>query len=326
MKAPRQKRTPAASPPRQKRTPVASPPRQKRAETAFNAFCATIAALRHPQTGCPWDLEQTHLSLRTYMLEEAYEAVEAMTRGNANDLRDELGDVFLQVVLNAQLARDSGAFDLADVIEAINAKMLRRHPHVFGEASDKTNRSKKEIRRNWESIKDAEKKGAKKRGPPSYFADAESTFPATTQASKIGKLAQKIKFDWNGPKPVLEKLISEIDELRVEFARWDTKKESKKTQKKTSKRPSKKPSKTTSKIPSPALVAELGDVYFTLGQLCRHLALDPEVVALDGNRKFLGRFAVLEELARSQKIALANASQDTLENLWAKAKETQSRG
>ena len=232
------------------------------------------------------------------MIEEAYEAADAMGRSDSNELRDELGDVLLQVVLNAQLAVDAGKFDITDVIEAINAKMLRRHPHVFGTSAEKSSRQKAEIRSNWEKIKSDEKlkKSNSKKLPAAIFSD-HGSFPATTQALKIGKTANKIRFDWDGPRPVLEKLNSEVTELNEAFA-------------------------TFKKKPSANLIAEIGDVYFTLGQLCRHLDLDPETVALDGNRKFLDRFAKLESIAHTKKIDISKASQETLEKLWIAAKKS----
>ena len=264
----------------------------------FAEFCKTIAALRHPKTGCPWDLEQTHKTLRKYMLEEAYEAADAMAGNSPDDLRDELGDVLLQVVLNAQLAKDAGTFAVADVIQSINRKMLRRHPHVFGTVAEKKERKKTEIRDNWERIKGNEKaeKNPRRSGVPAYFSD-HAAFPATIQALKIGKEAEKIRFDWDGPAPVMKKLLSEVQELKVEFASHRSKK------------------------PSAALLSEIGDVYFTLAQLCRHLNVDPEVMALNGNRKFLKRFKKVEQIADQRGIDILKASQKALEGLWLEAKK-----
>jgi MazG family protein len=212
--------------------------------------------------------------------------------------------VLLQVVLNSQLAVDDGRFDVADVIHAINSKMRRRHPHVFGSVEEKRSRDKGEIRATWERIKTIEKSSETHLG---VFKD-HSAYPATIQALKIGKTARKINFDWEGPAPVFEKLLSEIEELKSEFKKSNL---SKKT---------KNGLDAKSLQPSPALISEIGDVYFTLGQLCRHLDIDPEVTALGGNRKFLDRFAVLEKIARERKIDIKIAPQSTLEDLWQAAK------
>jgi MazG family protein len=255
--------------------------------TPFERFCATIAALRHPVTGCPWDLEQTHLSLRRYLIEEAYEAAEAMGEGDTREICDELGDVLLQVVLNAQIAKDARTFTIDDVVNAIDAKMRRRHPHVFGDGS----------KVSWESIKADEKAAAGKKPATGHFADAAKKHPAAAQSVAIGKLAKKIRFDWDEPKEVFDQLASEVEELRAEFA--------------------------AGKLDRARVSEELGDVYFSLAQLCRHLDLDPETVALDGNRKFLKRFAVLEGLAEKRGVAVAGAAREVLEGLWKDAKKTE---
>lgn len=292
--------------------------------TAFAQFCATVAALRHPKTGCPWDLDQTHDSLRRYMIEEAYEAAEVMasppdSKSLGAELCDELGDVLLQVVLNAQLAADAGRFEIADVIHAIDAKMRRRHPHVFGSSTPKQGKGanqKAEVRSAWEQIKAAERKSVRS----SIFAEALERvktakhekysglrWPASALASKIGKAARSIKFDWDKPEAVFDKLISEIDELKIEFKKYVKN----------------NPNKKNPKVPGP-LIAEIGDVYFTLAQLCRHLDLDPESVAMDGNLKFLRRFAKMEAIAVHRHIDLKSANQALLESLWLEAKNSQS--
>jgi MazG family protein len=268
------------------------------AKAIFARFCTTIAALRHPQSGCPWDLEQDHFTLRRYMLEEAYEAVEAMAASDDREICGELGDVLLQVVLNAQVAQDRGAFDVVDVVRGIDEKMRRRHPHVFGSDADKSV-SVDQVRSTWDVIKagEAAEKGVTK--PASIMKDAEKKQPATNQALKIGKIARKVRFDWESPAEVFQQLRSEIDELEAELAR-----------------PTQDPAK---------VAAEVGDVYFSLAQLCRHLEIDPETTAVDGNRKFLRRFAKLEELAAGDGLDVASATRDQLEALWRRAKASERR-
>jgi len=230
------------------------------------------------------------------MIEEAYEAAEAMSEGSPRELCEELGDVLLQVVLNAQLARDAGAFQISDVIAAIDAKMRRRHPHVFGDDAQRTRRSKGEIRANWETIKASEKTVKKKSPSTSETFHEKAQYPASLNAAQIGKTAARIKFDWPGPEPVLEQFLSEVDEMRREFKERSSPKARSR------------------------LAEELGDVYFSLAQLCRHLDLDPETVAIDGNRKFLRRFKKVEQLAAKRGIKIAGAPTNTLEALWQEAK------
>lgn len=258
------------------------------AARAFIEFCATIAALRDPETGCPWDLQQNHKSLSRFMLEEAYEAVEAMHGDSVEDLRDELGDVLLQVVLNAQIAKDDGAFNIAQVIRAIDDKMKRRHPHVFG---GETFGSAAEHRARWEQLK-AEEKKSENRG---IFAKLSKHGSANLVAMEIGKIAKRIQFDWNDASEVWSQLSSEVSELSeaLEGAKF---------------------------IADEPVMAELGDVYFTLAQLCRHLGVDPEIMALQGNRKFTERFAIVEKLAYEQGVDVTKADADQLESLWQLAK------
>lgn len=264
-------------------------PDAKAVQAAFQRFVETIAALRHPVTGCPWDLEQTHDTLRKYMIEEAYEASEAMAHGDPAEIQGELGDVLLQVVLNAQIALDDKKFSLVDVIQGIDEKMRRRHPHVFAKGPGQAQTSG-EVRETWDVIKAQEKSESKKAQAMGAFSGAERVGPATLQAQKIGKIAQKIRFDWDDPTEVQAQVRSEIEEVEAELGK--------------------------AKRNKAKLAEEIGDVYFSLAQLCRHLDLDPEVVALDANRKFLRRFKRLEELAQKKGKAVQNSSRDELEALW----------
>lgn len=269
------------------------------AGAAFIEFCRTIAALRHPVNGCPWDLQQDHASLRRYMIEEAYEAADAMAVGQPKDIAEELGDVLLQVVLNAQIALDGQNFSIVEVIRGIDEKMRRRHPHVFARAEEASALSANEVRAAWDQIK-ANEKGMKENPVSSeatpVFAEAEKTTPATLQAAKIGKLAAKIGFDWDQPKDVYGQVQSEMEELAQEL--------------------------NDPAAPKSRIADELGDVYFSLAQLARHLQLDPEVVAVDANRKFLGRFRQVEALAAAKNINVRATTRDQLEALWQAAKRS----
>ncbi len=272
-------------------------PFQEAAE-AFAKFCETIAKLRHPVDGCPWDLQQNHDTLRRYMIEEAYEAARVMAGADkdakdSRELCEELGDVLLQVVLNAQVAADRNGFKITDVIKSIDDKMRRRHPHVFGTDEQRQDRQMESIKSNWEVIKSDEKKSKKARGDEDGIFSGIKGYPSTIEALEIGKKAAKINFDWNSPSEVLAKLLSEVEELKEEWEKGDRQ----------------------------ALLAELGDIYFSLAQFARHMGVDPEVTALDGNRKFLDRFSKVESLARKRGIKIPEADQSTLEQLWEEAKQ-----
>lgn len=268
-------------------------------QQAFGELCETIAALRDPKTGCPWDLEQTHESLRKYMIEEAYEASDVMAPVNYTKLKEELGDVLLQVVLNAQLAKDSDKFSILDVVRNLDSKMRRRHPHVFGEEGQpevKTSRDKSDIKIKWEEVKAREKLNSPASdNEAGVFSSLKSgkLNPSSRLAVEIGKLAKKINFDWKDPLEVFSQLESEVLELKEEIHKKSSK---------------------------DRIAAEMGDLIFCISQLCRHLDLDPEICGIDGNKKFLRRFEALEKLAHSKKINVHSAGTEQLENLWKEAK------
>jgi MazG family protein len=267
--------------------------RAAEAAEAFAGFVRTVAALRDPDTGCPWDLEQDHKSLRRFMLEEAYEAAEAMLGTDEAHILEELGDVLLQVVLNAQLAHDAQAGDIRDVIRGINAKMIRRHPHVFARGDVAI--GSEQVKQNWELIKAQEKPS--QQVATSYFHDVRKVRPALTQAFKIGKKARAINFDWLTSAEVVAQLRSELHELDEELQ---------------------------SASPDQARVRqELGDVFFSLAQLSRHLGFEPEDIAQEGNLKFLRRFERLEKLAAGQGHDVRSLSREELEALWVLAKKTE---
>lgn len=309
----------------------AKKPDLEKAKQVFGVFLETVASLRHPDTGCPWDNEQTHASLTKYMIEEAYEASDAMQRlssyGEADikdeqksetlqyeikNLAEELGDVLLQVVLNAQLGLDGGAFSVVDVIENIDAKMKRRHPHVFGTDEEKSQRDKNDIKKKWQDIKALEKGGSN----PSSLGVFErgkvaKVRPASLQANKIGEIARTIDFDWETLSEVFDQLDAELAELKEAVKRASLNELS-------SKELSFKESSRLSE--NPEVQDELGDVFFTLAQLSRHIGLNPEMAAQRGNDKFLKRFRELENIAENKNQDVSTLGAKGLGELWLEAK------
>jgi MazG family protein len=274
------------------------------ASKRFNDFLLTVSALRHPNNGCPWDLEQTHESLARFMLEEAYEASELLTLGQSSqDLCGELGDVLLQVVLNSQLALEQGGFSIVDVIGVIDSKMKRRHPHVFGSEEDKKVKDVKSIKESWQSIKDAEKTdsgGTSSQKSNGLFKQnkIDRVFPASLKAHKIGEIAGRIQFDWPSSFEVLAKLESEVVELRQAMEQQNG-----------------------GSFEKDQILDELGDVFFTANQLARHLGTNGESAADRGNSKFLKRFEILEDLAVAQGLDVKALDATALEGLWRQAKD-----
>lgn len=266
---------------------------------AFWSLYKTISKLRDPQDGCPWDLEQTHRSLSRYMLEEAYEAVTEMLEGDDQALSEELGDVLLQVVLNAQVAQDRKAFSIVDVIQTLNEKMIRRHPHVF-DPKHKTMAMAKDQKSQWEAIKAKEKAAGPSHGQAYFKANGvDKVYPATRKASAIGRLAAKIDFDWSNLTDVWQQFTSEVSELDHELSLLDA----------------------DSSQCKQRIKDELGDLYFSLAQVCRHLGLDSELVAHHGNNKFLSRFEKVEQIASKDSTCVTTATKDQLEKYWQQAKQ-----
>lgn len=228
-----------------------------------------MARLRDPNDGCPWDLEQTFATIAPYTVEEAYEVADAIERQDLSDLKEELGDLLLQVVFHARMAQEQGAFDFQDVARAINDKMIRRHPHVFG---SETYASGAEQTAAWEALK-AEERRAKGR-VDSLLDDVPTGLPAMTRALKLTKRAARVGFDWPDVSFVLDKLREEIGEMEAEIASGDREK----------------------------LRGELGDVLFVLANLARKLDLEPEDALRATNAKFARRFQFIEaELARRRR-------------------------
>lgn len=260
---------------------------------------AIMAALRTPVTGCPWDLEQSFATIAPYTIEEAYEVVDAITRGDIEDLCDELGDLLLQVVFHARIAEEAGEFSFADVVEAISSKMVRRHPHVFGAPVTHDTEAAKV---SWEAIKAEERrlKAARKaaRGyrdaPKGLLDDVPAELPALTRAVKLQAKASTVGFDWNDPRAVIAKIREEIDEFEAEL---------------------------DADAPSAErMEAEFGDVLFAMANLGRHLGIDPEAATRATNAKFMRRFAVIEATLAARGRALGEASLAEMEAIWQAAK------
>ena len=270
-----------------------------------------MARLRTPGTGCPWDLEQTFATIAPYTIEEAYEVAEAIGRGDRADICEELGDLLLQVVFHARMGEEEGAFDFGSVVEAITAKMIRRHPHVFGD--DEDSRDVARVQDAWARIKAEEKAAraarlaAEGRAEPakSLLDGVAIAQPALPRAVALQAKAGTVGFDWNDPRAVIAKIREEIDELEAELDAAD--------------------GSSPATAPSPAAAAarreeELGDVLFAVANLARHLAIDPEKALRGTNDKFRRRFAHIEARLAEQGRTPAEASLDEMEALWVEAK------
>src|SRR5262245_6528777 len=258
-----------------------------------------MAALRTPVTGCPWDLEQDFSTIAPYTLEEAYEVADAISRNDLVDLRDELGDLLLQVVFHARMAEEQAAFDFGDVVQAITEKMIRRHPHVFG---DERARGAGMAKGMWDVSK-AEEKAARRaqrmaagRDPEDhgsgYLDSVPVAHPALTRALKLQEKAAKVGFDWKEAKPILDKIEEEIGELRDAIESGET----------------------------AEMEDEFGDVLFALVNFGRHLRIDPEKALRGTNEKFRSRLHAVQRALEERGSSLEAASLDEMEALWQRAK------
>ncbi len=254
---------------------------------------AIMARLRAPD-GCPWDREQTFDSIKRYTLEETYEVFDAIERRAWPDLKDELGDLLLQVLFYAQMAAEAGYFTIHDVATGLNAKLIRRHPHIFAGAQVADSDA---VLRNWEQIKQSEKKTSAK-PQSSMLDDIPRNMPAMIEAGKLGSRAAKVGFDWPDADGLFDKLHEEIGELKAELT----------------------PSGSQS---MPAIEAEMGDLLFTAVNLARHLNVDPESALRAANAKFRRRFVAMESAAGSTD-ALAASTPSELDLLWNRAKNAAS--
>jgi len=254
-----------------------------------HGMAAISARLRAPD-GCPWDRRQTHATLRPFVLEEAYETVDAIAGGRPEDLAEELGDLFLQIILHAQLAAEDGAFDLTDVYRTLGAKIIRRHPHVFGDLEVS---GAEEVLRNWEAIKAAERHEAG--GPPSAFRGIARALPALAASREIQERAASLGWDWPAIEGVWEKVGEELAELHeAEGIEGDAGRD--------------------------ARLHELGDVLFAAVNLARWLKLDPEEALRSANRRWIGRYERVEALASDRGLILVDLSADAKDALWNEVK------
>lgn len=270
----------------------------------FEKLVALQARLRAPN-GCPWDIEQTHLSLRTYLIEEAYEVLEALESGDDAKFAEELGDLLLQVVFHAQIAAEQGRFTAADVAREIHQKMVRRHPHVFGE---KSARNAAEVLKNWEQIKAEERRAkgggkgsgedAREKGAASLLDGIPHALPAVMQGFQLTRRASRIGFDWENVEGVIAKLQEELGELRTARASHAAKQ----------------------------IEEEVGDVLFAAVNLARFLKVDPEIALKRTNAKFTARFREMERVAHASGRKLEDVPREEMEALWDRAKASEPDG
>ena len=250
----------------------------------------TMQKLRDKEDGCPWDIEQTFESLSKHLIEEAYEATDAIAKKDYLNLKEELGDVLLQVIFHSQIASELELFNFNEVADSLNKKLIRRHPYVFN--GEEKPFSAKDQTRLWEAIKEDEKKNIK---PSSIFEDIPNSMPPSLRAERIQKKASKKGFDWNNPHEVIAKIDEEIEELKVAIANQDKNN----------------------------IEEEMGDLLFTVINLGRHLDIDTNEALSRSNKKFVNRFHALEEKLQSANQKIENTSLEELEKIWVKIKSNE---
>ena len=297
----RQKRTKRAKKPR----PRSNLAKQKQLTPGewFEKLVAVQARLRAPD-GCPWDREQTHQSLRTYLIEEAYEVLEAQESGNDAKFAEEMGDLLLQIIFHSQIAREEGRFTVSEVIREIHDKMIRRHPHVFGTTRAKDSA---EVLRNWEQIKAAERRAGEKQGnskagddipkEASLLDGVSRALPATLEGFQLTRKASRIGFDWEDAGGVFEKMREETEELKKVLGNQDDRR----------------------------IEEELGDLLFAAINLSRFLKVDPEIALKKANAKFAHRFRAMERLARESGREFKDVPRDEMETYWEAAKKLEGK-
>jgi ATP diphosphatase len=258
-----------------------------------------MATLRDPEIGCPWDVAQTSASIVPYTLEEAYEVADAVAQGDPDALRDELGDLLLQVVFHARMAEEAGAFTFADVVAAIVAKMIRRHPHVFTADGDVLpagahRQDADAVARQWETIK-AQERATRLEADARPLGDIAAALPALTRAHKLSTKAARYGFDWPNAPQVVAKVREEIDEVEEAMAAGDAE----------------------------ATREEIGDLLFSVANLARHLGIDPEYSLREGNIKFERRFTAMAKLLSTQGNTLESSDLPEMEAAWNKVKRAE---
>lgn len=251
----------------------------------LDMLCGTVAKLRNPESGCPWDKRQTFKSLAPFVIEEAYEVLEAILNENWNELENELGDLLLQTIFHAQIASELNLFDINSLINKVNQKMIDRHPHVFD--SNVPQRTVKEQKLEWEKIKHKERLKSEKK---KTFDDIPNSLPALKRSIKIQQRASKKGFDWKDIDKIFLKLCEEVSEL--------------------------KQAKTINET-----TEELGDILFTVVNLARHLDIDPEHALYKSNVKFVKRFEAIEKITSSDQTELEALSEEEKNQLWVKVKK-----
>ena len=258
-------------------------------DSPIAALLRIMARLRDPEKGCEWDVRQTHESIAPYTVEEAYEVAEAVKGGDPAALRDELGDLLLQVVFQARIAEEAGHFDFDAVAEAISAKMIRRHPHVFGDAAG---RSGEEQRAAWEAMKAEERK---ERDETGILDGVAMALPPMMRSVKLQKRAARVGFDWDGPEPVLGKVREDLAEAEAELEGGN----------------------------ADRLGEEIGDLLFAVVNFARKAGIDPDRALSDANGKFTARFRRMEDIARSSGEDIDGAPLERMEAWWREAKEAE---
>ncbi len=258
---------------------------------SIHDLISIMARLRDPEHGCPWDLEQTFRTILPFTLEEAYEVAEAIDQGDMDALRDELGDLLLQVVFHARMAQELGHFGFQEVVQAICDKMIRRHPHVFADAELT---SAQAVYANWESVKAAERAGQKRAREESLLAGVARSLPALVRAEKLQRRAARVGFDWQDIEGVFEKVVEELGECREAMS---------------------------SEVDPDARVQEIGDLLFSCVNLARHLGVDAEQGLREANHRFEQRFGWVERALRSEGREPGPAVRDEMERLWNLAKQ-----
>ncbi len=258
-----------------------------------------MAALRNPDTGCPWDIEQTFATIAPYTIEEAYEVADTIARGDLDDLKDELGDLLLQVVFHARMAEEQGAFAFGDVVEAIVTKMIRRHPHVFGEKAGRM--TAEDVAGSWVRIKNEEKAARAARqpeaAPSSLLSSVKAGQPALARALDLQRRASTVGFDWNDPRAVLNKIREEADEIETALDNGNANE----------------------------IADETGDLLFAVVNLARHAGADPEMALRGTNAKFERRFGYIERALGARGVVLGDSSLEEMDALWNEAKRGETK-